>query len=95
MFKRFNRLVPLLNSKQNTLSLYGDIMTYSFNKKFKENTSEIPVEEKWETRDFNVTKVSNFIEKNKVSGYTSIDGYTYGIPYNEQWETRDFIFKKK
>lgn len=36
MFKRFNRLVSLFNFKQNTLSLYGDAMAYTFfNKKFK------------------------------------------------------------
>jgi hypothetical protein len=98
MFRRFNRLVPLFNSKQDTLSSYGDIMSYAFfNKKINKyiEPKVIPSKEKWENRDFNVTKVSNFIEKNKVSGYTSIDGYTYGIPYNEQWENHDFILKKK
>ena len=36
MFKRFNRLVSSINFKQNTLSLYGDAMAYTFfNKKFK------------------------------------------------------------
>ena len=36
MFRRFNRLVSLLNFKLDTLSLYGDAMAYTFfNKKIK------------------------------------------------------------
>ena len=93
MFKRFDRLMPLLNFKLETLSLYGEIMSYSFfNKK---PSLKIPIKERWEIRDFKIKNVSKFIEKNKVSGYTNINGYTYGIPYNEQWEVRDFILKKK
>ena len=37
MFRRFDRLVPIFNSKQDTLSLYGDIMSYAFNKIKKNN----------------------------------------------------------
>ena len=38
MFRRFDRLVPIFNSKQDTLSSYGDIMSYAFfNKKNKNN----------------------------------------------------------
>ena len=93
MFKRFDRLMPLLNFKLETLSLYGDIMSYSFfNKK---PSLKIPIKERWEIRDFKIKNVSKFIEKNKVSGYTSINGYKYGIPYNEQWDIKDFILKKK
>ena len=40
MFKRFDRLVPLFNLKQDTLSLYGDIMAYAFFNKNIENNSK-------------------------------------------------------
>ena len=55
MFKRFDRLVPLFNSKQDTLSLYGDIIAYAFfNNKITNNSKEIYPKEKWETKDFNI-----------------------------------------
>jgi hypothetical protein len=56
---------------------------------------KIPIKERWEIRDFKVKEVSKLLEKNKIGGYTSINGYTYGIPYNEQWDIKDFILKKK
>jgi hypothetical protein len=93
MFRRFDRLMPLLNFKLETLSLYGEIMSYSFF--YKKPILKIPIKERWEIRDFKIKDVSKLIEKDKVSGYTNINGYTYGIPYNEQWEVRDFILKKK
>tara|TARA_Y100000389_G_C17074008_1_gene323382 strand:+ start:204 stop:491 length:288 start_codon:yes stop_codon:yes gene_type:complete len=95
MFRRFDRLVPLLNFKQDTLSLYGDIMSYSFfNKNISKSNLKIPPKEKWEIRDFKIKDVTKIVEKNKITGYTSINGYTYGIPYNEQWDIKDFILKK-
>jgi hypothetical protein len=61
---------------------------------FNEVKIKIPIKERWEIRDFKIKDVSKIIEKNKVGGYTSINGYTYGIPYNEQWDIKDFILKK-
>ena len=62
---------------------------------FNEIKTKIPIKERWEIRDFKIKDVTKIVEQNKVSGYTSINGYTYGIPYNEQWDIKDFIFKKK
>ena len=84
MFRRFNRLVPIFNSKQKTLSSYGDIMSYSFfNKKIKNNLKEIPPKEKWETRDFKIKDKEKEIKT------------TTKIPYKDQWETRDFYVPNK
>ena len=67
MFKRFDRLVPLFNLKQDTLSLYGDIMAYAFfNNKIKNNSKEIYPKEKWETRDF---KIKDKEEIDKKTSY--------------------------
>ena len=85
MFRRFDRLMPLLNFKQETLSLYGEIMSYAFfNKKIKKNfeSKEIPYEQQWETRDFNIK------DKEEVKSNTK-------IPYKDQWETRDFYVPNK
>ena len=86
MFRRFDRLVPIFNLKQDTLSLYGDIMSYAFfNKKvnkYIEPKKEIPPKEKWENRDFNIK------DKKKVESKTE-------IPYRDQWETRDFYVPNK
>lgn len=54
MFKRFDRLVPIFNFKQDTLSLYGDIMSYAFfNKNIENNSREIFPKEKW-IKDFDI-----------------------------------------
>ena len=83
MFRRFERLMPLLNFKQETLSLYGDIMSYAFfNKSIKNNSEKIPYEKQWETRDFNIK------DKEEVKSNTK-------IPYKDQWETRDFYVPNK
>ena len=75
--------MPLLNFKQETLSLYGDIMSYAFfNKKNNEPKKDIPPKEKWENRDFNIK------DKKKVESKTE-------IPYRDQWETRDFYVPNK
>ena len=85
MFKRFDRLIPIFNSKQKTLSSYGDIMSYAFfNKKINKynEPKEIPPKEKWENRDFNIK------DKKIVESKTE-------IPYKDQWETRDFYVPNK
>ena len=77
--------MPLLTFKQETLSLYGDIMSYMFfNKKIKNHNEpkEIPPKEKWETRDFNI-KDKKEVKSNKK------------IPYGNQWKMRDFDIKDK
>ena len=51
MFRRFDRLVPIFNLKQDTLSLYGDIMSYAFFNKKNNEPKEIPTKEKCETKD--------------------------------------------
>ena len=54
MFKRFDRLVPIFNSSQDTLSLYGDIMAYAFfNKNIENNSRKISPKEKW-INDFDI-----------------------------------------
>ena len=54
MFKRFDRLVPIFNFKQDTLSLYGDIMAYAFfNKNIENNSRKISPKEKW-INDFDI-----------------------------------------
>ena len=86
MFRRFDRLVPISNLKQDTLSLYGDIMSYAFfNKKVNKNNEpkEIPPKEKWENRDFNIKD-----KKEEVKSDTK-------IPYKDQWEVRDFYVPNK
>ena len=61
MFKRFDRLMPLLNFKLETLSLYGDIMSYSFfYKNIQKSSLKIPIKERWEIRDFKIKNVSKF-----------------------------------
>ena len=83
MFRRFDRLVPIFNFKQNTLSLYGDIMSYSFFNKKNIVPKEIPPKEKWENRDFKIK------DKEKEVKYDT------KIPYRDQWETRDFYVPNK
>ena len=86
MFRRFDRLVPIFNLKQDTLSLYGDIMSYAFfNKKVNKNIEpkEIPPKEKWENRDFKIKDKKEEIKTNTK------------IPYRDQWETRDFYVPNK
>ena len=64
MFKKFVKLVPVFNLKQDTLSLYGDIMSYAFFNKNIKNNSEISPKEKSETKDFNIKdKEINFNKK--------------------------------
>ena len=86
MFRRFDRLVPIFNFKQNTLSLYGDIMSYAFfdkkNNKYNE-PKEIPSKEKWENRDFKIKDKEEEIKTNTK------------IPYKDQWEVRDFYVPNK
>ena len=54
MFKRFDRLVPIFNSSQDKINLYGDIMAYAFfNKNIENNSSEISPKEKW-INDFDI-----------------------------------------
>ena len=80
MFRRFERLMPLLNFKQETLSLYGDIMSYAFfNKSIKNNLKEIPPKEK--------TGI-DIKDKEEVKTNTV-------IPYKDQWEVRDFYVPNK
>ena len=83
MFRRFDRLVPIFNLKQDTLSLYGDIMSYAFFNKKNNKPKEIPPKEKWENRDFNIKD-----KKEEVKSDTK-------IPYKDQWETRDFYVPNK
>ena len=83
MFRRFDRLVPIFNLKQDTLSLYGDIMSYAFfNKKVNKNIEpkEITPKEKWENRDF---KIKDKEEEIKT---------TTKIPYRDQWKQEIFMF---
>ena len=83
MFRRFDRLIPIFNSKQKTLSSYGDIMSYAFfNKKIKNNLKEIPPKEKWEKTDIDIK------DKEEVKSNTK-------IPYKDQWEVRDFYVPNK
>ena len=64
MFKRFDRLVPIFYLKQDTLSLYGDIMAYAFfNNKITNNSKEIYPKEKWETKDFKIKDKGEFDKK--------------------------------
>ena len=62
MFRRFNRLVSLLNFKLDTLSLYGDAMAYTFfNKKIKYHYKpnlKIPYEENYIVKD-KMPKIKN------------------------------------
>ena len=70
MFRRFDRLVPIFNSKQNTLSSYGDIMSYAFfNKKTNESKNKIPPKEKWENRDFKIKDKKEEIKTNTKIPY--------------------------
>ena len=81
MFRRFDRLMPLLNFKQETLSLYGDIMSYAFfNKSIKNNLKEIPPKEKI---DIDIKNKEEEVESDKK------------IPYKDQWEVRDFYVPNK
>ena len=64
MFKRFDRLVPIFNFKQDTLSLYGDIMAYAFfNNKITNNPKETYPKEKWATKDFNIKSKGDIDKK--------------------------------
>ena len=83
MFRRFDRLVPIFNSKQDTLSSYGDIMSYAFFNKKNNEPKEIPPKEKCETKDFKIKDKKEEIKTNKK------------IPYKDQWETRDFYVPNK
>ena len=83
MFRRFDRLVPIFNLKQNTLSSYGDIMSYAFFNKKNNEPKEIPPKEKWETRDFKIKDKEEEIKSNTK------------IPYKDQWEVRDFYVPNK
>ena len=66
MFKRFDRLVPLFNSSQDTLSLYGDIMSYAFfNKNIENNSCEISPKEKW-IKDFDIKDKGEFNFNKKI-----------------------------
>ena len=77
------------NSKYNfspnlpTLSLYGDVMSYLFNKNNNKDNLKIPYEEQWENRDFNK---KNIIKKDEINKK---------IPYEQQWEVRDFYVPNK
>jgi len=85
MFRRFDRLVPIFNLKQETLSLYGDIMSYAFfNKKTNESKNKIPPKEKCESQ--NIVKIKDKKEDAET---------TTKIPYRDQWETRDFYVPNK
>ena len=105
MFRRFNRLVPILNFKHETLSLYGEIMSYTFyNKKIK-NPKEIPPKEKWETRDFKIKNIDEVKSNKKISSENQckikdldikdVVEYNKKIPYKDQWETKDFYVPNK
>ena len=52
MFRRFNRLVPIFNSKQDTLSSYGEYVICFLIKRIM--NLKIPPKEKWENRDFKI-----------------------------------------
>ena len=62
MFRIFNKLISLLNFKQNTLSLYGEAMAYTFfNKKIKYHYKpnlKIPYQENYIVKD-KMPKIKN------------------------------------
>ena len=62
MFRRFERLVSLFNFKLNTLSLYGDTLSYNFlNKNIKYSYKpnlKIPYEKKYIVKD-KMPKIKN------------------------------------
>ena len=80
MFRRFDRLVPLVR----------------YEWRFNQVKTKIPIKERWEIRDFKIKDMKNSlkIKDSNINGYVNINGYTYGIPYNEQWDIKDFILKK-
>ena len=62
MFRRFERLVSLFNFKLNTLSLYGDTLSYNFLNKnvkysYKPNL-KIPYGENYKLKD-KIPKIKN------------------------------------
>ena len=81
MFRRFDRLVPLVRYGWGLNRMNIPIKERWECRDFKIKYMKKPL------------KIKD--KKSNINGYVSINGYTYGIPYNEQWECKDFIFKER
>ena len=93
MFKRFDRLVPIFYLKQDTLSLYGDIMAYAFfNKKNENNLKGISSEEKWDTRDFNIKDKEEIKSNTKNYSVTTLNPMIKITHFDEDKHVKTDVF---
>ena len=79
MFRRFDRLVPLLSR---------------YEWRFKMNNIPIKERWECRDFKIKKPNIKLIDKSSNINRYANINGYTYGIPFNEQWECKDFILKK-